>query len=222
MAEDVKPAETLRRPAGPRRAARCRRRCRRRWPTTAASRRPRRSGSRTPSPGSRSGCSSRAWARKLEVLTWGEVGKPGLLFVHGNSAHADWWSFIAPFFAERLPGGLDVAGRHGRVGLARALYASPTSPRTPRRWPGPPGSTRAAASRSTSATRSAAARCSSPPCATPSGCTRRSWSTPASARRRRSWRRRQAQMEAMRNIPTVDRPSRVYRDPGGGAGAASA
>jgi len=36
---------------------------------------------------------------RLEVLTWGEVGKPGLLFVHGNSAHADWWSFIAPFFA---------------------------------------------------------------------------------------------------------------------------
>lgn len=37
---------------------------------------------------------------KLEVLTWGQVGKPGLLFVHGNSAHAHWWSFIAPFFAE--------------------------------------------------------------------------------------------------------------------------
>ena len=37
---------------------------------------------------------------KLEVLTWGEVGKPGLLFVHGNSAHADWWSFIAPYFAQ--------------------------------------------------------------------------------------------------------------------------
>lgn len=36
---------------------------------------------------------------RLEVLTWGEVGKPGLLFVHGNSAHADWWSFIAPLFA---------------------------------------------------------------------------------------------------------------------------
>jgi len=36
---------------------------------------------------------------KLEVLTWGQVGKPGLLFMHGNSAHADWWSFIAPFFA---------------------------------------------------------------------------------------------------------------------------
>ena len=36
----------------------------------------------------------------IELLTWGQVGKPGLLFLHGNGAHADWWSFIAPFFAE--------------------------------------------------------------------------------------------------------------------------
>jgi len=36
----------------------------------------------------------------IELLTWGEVGKPGLLFLHGNAAHADWWSFIAPLFAE--------------------------------------------------------------------------------------------------------------------------
>lgn len=36
----------------------------------------------------------------IELQTWGAVGKPGLLFVHGNSAHADWWSFIAPFFAD--------------------------------------------------------------------------------------------------------------------------
>jgi pimeloyl-ACP methyl ester carboxylesterase len=35
----------------------------------------------------------------IETLAWGEVGKPGLLFMHGNGAHADWWSFIAPFFA---------------------------------------------------------------------------------------------------------------------------
>ena len=35
----------------------------------------------------------------IEVLTWGERGKPGLLFLHGNGAHAGWWSFIAPFFA---------------------------------------------------------------------------------------------------------------------------
>jgi len=36
----------------------------------------------------------------IELLTWGERGKPGLLFLHGDSAHADWWSYIAPFFAE--------------------------------------------------------------------------------------------------------------------------
>jgi pimeloyl-ACP methyl ester carboxylesterase len=35
----------------------------------------------------------------IELLTWGDVGKPGLLFLHGNGAHADWWSFIAPYFA---------------------------------------------------------------------------------------------------------------------------
>ncbi len=35
----------------------------------------------------------------IELLTWGDRGKPGLIFVHGNSAHADWWSFIAPYFA---------------------------------------------------------------------------------------------------------------------------
>ncbi len=36
----------------------------------------------------------------IELLLWGEAGKPGLLFLHGNGAHADWWSHIAPFFAE--------------------------------------------------------------------------------------------------------------------------
>ncbi len=36
---------------------------------------------------------------RIESLSWGERGKPGLLFMHGNGANADWWSFIAPFFA---------------------------------------------------------------------------------------------------------------------------
>jgi pimeloyl-ACP methyl ester carboxylesterase len=36
---------------------------------------------------------------KVETLAWGERGKPGLIFLHGGAAHADWWSFIAPFFA---------------------------------------------------------------------------------------------------------------------------
>lgn len=36
---------------------------------------------------------------RIESLSWGARGKPGLLFLHGNGAHADWWRFIAPFFA---------------------------------------------------------------------------------------------------------------------------
>ena len=36
---------------------------------------------------------------QVELLAWGERGRPGLMFLHGGAAHADWWSFIAPFFA---------------------------------------------------------------------------------------------------------------------------
>src|SRR6202522_2874583 len=35
----------------------------------------------------------------IELLAWGDRGNPGLVLVHGNCAHADWWSFIAPFIA---------------------------------------------------------------------------------------------------------------------------
>jgi pimeloyl-ACP methyl ester carboxylesterase len=35
----------------------------------------------------------------VELLAWGERGRPGLLFLHGHAAHADVWRFIAPFFA---------------------------------------------------------------------------------------------------------------------------
>jgi len=35
----------------------------------------------------------------LELLAWGPRGAPGLLFLHGNGAHAEWWSHIAPLFA---------------------------------------------------------------------------------------------------------------------------
>ena len=31
---------------------------------------------------------------------WGDPAKPGLLFVHGNGAHAHWWDFIAPYFLD--------------------------------------------------------------------------------------------------------------------------
>ena len=36
---------------------------------------------------------------RVEVLAWGPRGRRGLMFLHGGAAHADWWSFIAPFFA---------------------------------------------------------------------------------------------------------------------------
>ncbi|MGI9528448.1 MAG: alpha/beta fold hydrolase [Acidimicrobiia bacterium] len=35
----------------------------------------------------------------IRYLSWGTRGKPGLAFVHGGAAHAQWWSFIAPLFA---------------------------------------------------------------------------------------------------------------------------
>lgn len=51
---------------------------------------------------------------ELELLTWGERGRPGLLFIHGGMAHADWWSFIAPFFAgERRVAALSLSGMGG-------------------------------------------------------------------------------------------------------------
>ena len=36
---------------------------------------------------------------RIETLVWGERGRRGLLLLHGKMAHAQWWSFIAPFFA---------------------------------------------------------------------------------------------------------------------------
>lgn len=40
----------------------------------------------------------KAEGAELEVLAWGERGKPAILMLHGGQAHADWWSFMAPFF----------------------------------------------------------------------------------------------------------------------------
>lgn len=36
----------------------------------------------------------------IHYLRWGRPGKPGLLFIHGGFAHAHWWDFIAPAFAQ--------------------------------------------------------------------------------------------------------------------------
>lgn len=36
---------------------------------------------------------------RLEVLSWGERGQPGILLAHGFAASARWWSFIGPLLA---------------------------------------------------------------------------------------------------------------------------
>jgi pimeloyl-ACP methyl ester carboxylesterase len=52
----------------------------------------------------------------IRYLSWGESGKPGLVFVHGGAAHAQWWSFIAPMFTEHWhPVALHLSG-HGDSG----------------------------------------------------------------------------------------------------------
>lgn len=37
----------------------------------------------------------------INYLSWGEQSKPGLVLVHGGAAHAHWWSFLAPQFADQ-------------------------------------------------------------------------------------------------------------------------
>jgi pimeloyl-ACP methyl ester carboxylesterase len=63
----------------------------------------------------------------VETLAWGERGRPGVLLLHGFTAHADWWSFVAPLLA---PGRRIVAcsfsgmGRSSwRDGYSLQLYA---------------------------------------------------------------------------------------------------
>ena len=38
----------------------------------------------------------------LGYRTWGEPGKPGLVLIHGAMAHAHWWDFVAPRFADHF------------------------------------------------------------------------------------------------------------------------
>lgn len=47
----------------------------------------------------------------IHYLSWGSRARPGLLLVHGNGAHARWWSFIAPFLARDYNvAALDLSG----------------------------------------------------------------------------------------------------------------
>jgi len=40
---------------------------------------------------------------RIHYLRWGQAASPGWCFWHGGFAHAHWWDFIAPFFAEDYP-----------------------------------------------------------------------------------------------------------------------
>src|SRR5207237_6955234 len=60
------------------------------------------------SPISRFGCESArrravvVGGLRLSFLEWGNAGRPVLCFLHGGSAHADWFDFVTPAFAERF------------------------------------------------------------------------------------------------------------------------
>lgn len=71
--------------------------------------------------------------RRIEAWAWGQRGAPGLIFVHGNSAHLGWWSFLAPFFADRFRvvafslggmGGSDWAPDYGAASFAAEMWAA--------------------------------------------------------------------------------------------------
>ncbi|MDZ4868515.1 MAG: alpha/beta hydrolase [Alphaproteobacteria bacterium] len=48
---------------------------------------------------------------RIHYLRWGDRKRPGLLLVHGNGAHAYWWSYIAPFLArEYNVAAIDMSG----------------------------------------------------------------------------------------------------------------
>ena len=46
----------------------------------------------------------------IHYLKWDarQAEKAGIL--HGGAAHAQWWSFIAPFFADDRPAAIDLSG----------------------------------------------------------------------------------------------------------------
>ena len=61
----------------------------------------------------------------IDSLSWGRRGAPGLLLMHGNGAHAEWFSFIAPLLADRYRvtamsfSGMGRSGRREAYGVAQ-------------------------------------------------------------------------------------------------------
>ena len=58
---------------------------------------------------------------EINYLAWGRIGAPGLVFIHGGAAHANWWSFLVPLLADHYRVvAMDLSG-HGDSGR-RADY----------------------------------------------------------------------------------------------------
>lgn len=38
----------------------------------------------------------------IHYLSWGQVGRPGIVLVHGSNAHLEWWRMIAPMLCDQF------------------------------------------------------------------------------------------------------------------------
>ncbi len=48
---------------------------------------------------------------RIHYATWGEIGKPGIVLIHGSNAHLEWWRFVAPFLADQFRvAAIDLSG----------------------------------------------------------------------------------------------------------------
>ena len=62
---------------------------------------------------------------RIHYLHWGEIDRPGIVYVHGGAAHAHWWSFVAPLFVpDYRVAAIDLSG-HGDSGR-RDVYPRDT------------------------------------------------------------------------------------------------
>ncbi len=39
---------------------------------------------------------------RIAYRTWGTIGQPGIVLIHGSNAHLEWWRFVAPFLADQF------------------------------------------------------------------------------------------------------------------------
>jgi pimeloyl-ACP methyl ester carboxylesterase len=59
---------------------------------------------------------------QVHYRSWGTIGLPGIVLIHGSNAHLEWWRFVAPFLADQFRVvALDLSG-HGDSGW-RSTYS---------------------------------------------------------------------------------------------------